>query len=183
MAKRTNWWLEGWQYEESLGPGGRRQRKLVYKGEYYTFGMEKRRLKAYKAVMLSLTLVLTFAYVLAFALTKNSAPRIFAGACMLIVIPLMYLLIGTGCLVSAKDPLTYRDYRGSVLRIRWTSIAVAGLSALGSIGELGYLLTGGGRTDTELWWLAGMIVTCLSAAAIALLEHRYHPRLIPPELR
>lgn len=184
MAKRTNWWLEGWKYEETLGPNGSRRKKLVYSGEYYTFGFAGKRLAALKAAATALTVFLLAGYGLAFLYAQTAMPRIFVGACMLIVIPLMYLLIGVGCLMPVGEKLTYRDYRGSVIRIRWTSLTIAGLALVGLLGEAGYLLLAGGeRLPRELWWLAGIGITFLCALALALLERKHHPRLIPPELK
>lgn len=185
MGRKTNWWLDGWRYEEQLGENAGRRRKLVYEGEYYSLGRDAPRLPALKLAFTGLTLAETAAYVLTSALAEPGAARIFVGACILVIIPLMYLLIGTGCLWAAKDPMTYRDYRGSILRIRWTSIAIAALNAIGAVGEIIRLIAPGQTpvTVSEKWWLTGTLFCCAAAIGIALLQHRYHPRMQPKDLQ
>lgn len=183
MAKRTNWWLEGWQYESSLGANGKPQKKLVYTGEYYDFPVAGKGLRRLKAAMCGLCLVALCAYILSFTLFQSGAARIFVGACMLSVIPLMYLLIGTGCLIPVKFRLTYREYRGSVVRIRWTGISLAVLEGVGVLGELLHLLSGPEILSTELMWLSATVLCCMCGLGLAWLEHRFRPRLVPPELK
>lgn len=168
---------------DTLSPSGSRRRKLVYTGEYYTFGLEKKKLATLKAAMLLMILLLLAVYILTFSMTRPAAPRIFVAAGMLIVIPMMYLLMGAGYLVPAGEKLTYRAYRGSAVRIRWTSFAILALSGLSVIGGLIQFLSEAEHTPADFWWLAGMAFCCLDSLALALLECRFHPRLVPPKLQ
>lgn len=168
---------------DTLTPSGRHRKRLIYTGEYYTFGLEKKKRAVVKATMLFMIFLLLVVYVLTFSLTQPAAPRIFVAVGMLIVIPLMYLLIGAGYLVPAGEKLTYRAYRGSVVRVRWTSVTIAVLAGLCVIGGLIQLLSEAGRTSTDSWWLAGMVFCCLDSLALVLLERRFRPRLIPPKLQ
>lgn len=184
MSKRTNWYLEGWRYEETIGSGGSRQRKLVYRGEYYALPVKKKKARtAFKAAISAITLLLCAAYVIAFTLVESAAPRIFVGACMLIVIPIMYLFLGVGCLLPVGAKLTYRDLHGSFVRIRWSALFIALLSATGFLGAGANCVLGGERAQSELLWLACILVCCLCAVALIYLEKRFRPRLIPPELK
>lgn len=184
MSKRTNWYLEGWRYEETITASGSRRRKLVYHGEYYALPLNGEKARAvFKIVMTALVLLLCVAYVIAFTLAKSGAPRVFVGACMLIVIPMMYLFLGVGCLLPVGEKLTYRDFHGSFVRIRWSAFFIAILSAIGFLGAGVSYALGGERAESELLWLAEILVCCLCALALIYLEKRYRPRLIPPELK
>lgn len=184
MSRRTNWYLEGWRYEETIAANGNRQRKLVYRGEYYALPLNGKNARiAFKVATAALTLLLCAAYVIAFTLAESSAPRIFVGACMLVVIPMMYLFLGVGRLLTVGARLTYRDLYGSFVRIRWSAFSIALLSGAGFLGAGVSCILGDKRTQSGFLWLAGILLCCLCALALVYLEKRYRPKLVPPELK
>ena len=101
--------------------------------------------------------------------------------CILALIPMMYQLIGLVSLTGVRNPATYRGYRGGVIRILWTAVALTCLFGLAVAGQAVHLLrlvaARSPVTADDIWWLLGMAGCLLDSVAILVLERRIHPHM------
>ncbi len=183
MGRETNWRLRGWKEKEVLNEYGRKVKKLIYCGEYYAQALSKKGRNLVKVTDCLLTVLCIGAYVWASLAGSPGCGRLWIGSCILCIIPMIYMVMGTASIAVSGERLTYRSYRGGFLRVRWTSIAVALLTMVALLGEVFYIIGLVSVPMGDIIWLAGIAVSFAAALALVVLCLRYPPRLIPPELR
>ena len=182
IRKFQDWYFRGWEYQESVEPGGRSGGRLVYTGEYYSFGVSGDKLRRLKKRYALLTAALLLCYVLCSLDTPTGSRSLWGGACILTIIPLMYLLMGISCLLRAKPKMTYRDRHLSWFRIHYSSMAAALLLAIAAAGEAIYILRLATPPAADIRWLAGQLLSLILSLAILIISCRFPPKMITPEL-
>jgi hypothetical protein len=155
----NDWYFRGW--ERRLDADGKK--RFVYTGEYYCFPGGIQTLKKPVAV-LSAALVALY-LVLAFFPPAGGMWHIAAIPQLLVIIPLIYLGMGAVCFVRGPEKMTYRDYRGSWLRLKWSLWGcVVAFGAMAAV-ELVFLVLYGAQTPIlpELvYWLGQLLALALS---------------------
>lgn len=185
--KTPHWYLRNWEYEEQLENSGAVKRRLVYKGEYYQLSaaaMPQRRLKLVYFVLM--VLLWTDLAVLLTHISRGANLFFVGGAAALALIPALYLAMGCVCLLRVPTRMTYRDLRGSYLRIRTAGRWITPMMAVSLAGELFFVvfrLVHGLAVDWpgESLWLAGTGIGTLIGALLLILYARERIEVLAAE--
>lgn len=106
-------------------------------------------------------------------LTQGFAPaldlmsRRIGAACMLSLAPAVFWAVGLLCLLPVSGPMTYREYRRSLVRIRWASVLTCAVLALAAALEGAALVTGGRPASETLRLLALLEAGAFAGTAAA----------------
>ena len=173
-----DWYLRGWEYRENIDADGHCRGGLVYTGEYYSFGLSGDHFRQLKIRYLVLTAALLFCYVLCSLDTPTGSRSVWGGACILAIIPLMYLLLGMCSLLRAKPEMTYRDRHLSWYRIHYSSMASVLLLAVAAVGQVIFILRLPSPPAADIRWLAGQIISLVLSIAILIISFRFQPKMI-----
>lgn len=173
MERKQNWYMQGWEYAESISDTGKQKRVLRYVGEYYAVTASKTKVILLKSVCaLSVLLLGLIFYGLSSANIAVGRMTYAHGPYLLTLIPLIYLVIGVVCFFCAPRKMTYRTYYGSVLRIKRASTAVLILTAasfLGNAARLAYAFfarNAGIAWRWEMIWMGGLLFSAILSAVI-----------------
>ncbi|MCD7768882.1 MAG: hypothetical protein LUH36_02010 [Oscillospiraceae bacterium] len=153
--KMSKWYFQGW--EKRKDQNGKTE--YVYVGEHYTL---PHGLKQAKLVSGLLTGGAVIAYVLtAFFPSAGGMWRPAAPAQLLVIVPLLYLCIGTvNLLLQKEERLTYRDWYSSWRRMTRSSLWAVLLAAAMAVVELVYIVafSGGEALGEELLYLLRQLI-------------------------
>lgn len=171
-----NWYLRGWVYEETIGPRGARQRKLVYQGERYVADLTPVRFRRLKLLFAALTLILCVLW-LTFSLLAGLGSRtVYAGACAaLALIPLIFHCMALYNLLLAEREMTFRHYYAAFQRMSVTTPVMTLLLAESFVGQAVFMLLHRGLPLIwwrEWLWLAGTLVGALLSLTMFLIRRR-----------
>lgn len=183
MTRRENWYFRGWECRTCIGKNGRAGKELVYIGEYYTFRLEQQALTRLKTVYGGITAALLVCYVLSSLELPAGSRTLWGGACILTIIPLMYLTMGMVNLFRTPLEMTYRDVHASWNRIHYAAMFSTILLGIAAIGEAIYIVKLETAPAADLRWLVGQVVCLSCSAAILWLSLRFPPKMKTPELR
>lgn len=172
-VKRTqNWYLRGWEYQDTVGRNGKPRRALVYTREYYKLRPEGKRRAAAKLAAVLLYLILCGVYV-GFEMTLAQGGFVwYAGApCLLAAIPIFYLGLGVYNFAAAEAYFTYRRMYAAYTRMRVGGRLAALLLGIGTVGQLVFVLRYGRALDMrpELIMLFGALLGFGLSAGLVLL--------------
>lgn len=168
--RTRDWYFQGW--ERRTDENGKS--RFVYTGEYYSFpgGIGKTR-----TPVLCLTAVLTALFLLVALLPSAGGMWHYAAISQLLeIIPLIYLVMGTVCLLRAKEPLTFRDYHASWQRIRVSACWSVGFTAIMVLTELAYLFLAAESNffPNEALYFLGEL-GCLALSILLIIYIKKHP--------
>ncbi len=188
MAKRVNWYFRNWQYQEVEVKEAKKKKKLVYVGEYYSFNLDRRGLLRLKAAYIAATVVL-YAIYLSFLLSPSLGNRItyIGGPTMLALVPLIFIGMGVGSLTVAKPDMHYRSYYSSVIRLKRFSLIAAGLIAIGTVGQIVYMIQSSDVIKAlsnwwlELWWAVGSVLCIAILVSMWYMLRRFPAKDVIPK--
>ena len=167
--KEQNWFLRGWEYQES----NEGKKRLVYTGEYYKLTVPTGRRGHVKLLAAVLCLAMIGVY-LGFETTMTQGGLVwYAGApCLLAILPMFYLTLGAVNYVLTEPYFTYRRMVAAFTRLRIGGWLTCILLGVGALGQLVFLLIYGKalRLGPELFMLLGAVFCALCAACLALLQ-------------
>ncbi len=172
----NTWYFQGW--EKRKDETGRVC--FVYTGEHYTLPQGLRRAKL-AGGLLTLGAVIAYGLV-AFFPSAGGMWRVAAPAQLLEIIPLLYLCIGVGALLSkTEEKLTYRDWYASWHRMQNASLFAMLLAAVMVMVQLVYIIfiSGGAALGIEFLYLVKELL-CVGFAAVLWRYIRKHPCEITP---
>ncbi len=166
-----DWYFQGW--ERQVDANG--QKQFHYTGEYYSFPGGT---KALKGPCGAMTAALTVLYlIIAFLPSAGGMWRIAAIPQLITIVPLLYLIMGTICLLRAPERLTYRDYHTSWRRMKGASVCCVITTGAMVIVEIVFLCLGMSEVGTigrEILYLLGEL-GCLALSALLVWFIRKHP--------
>lgn len=167
MRHYSEWYFQDWKKEWQVNSNGMRQQRFAYHGAYYQLPAQ---IPCYKAVQTACFL-LALAGMLTLNLGFTPAPgplnRRIGAACLLSLAPTVFWAVGVLCLLPVRNPMTYRGYRRSLVRIRWSSALACSALTLAVILEGMALLTGGKPGELPLLALLGAWAAAGTAAAVS----------------
>ena len=164
-----DWYFRGWERRET--PGGKTE--LVYTGETYSFpgGIRAARIRC---LLLALPLVALYAAV-ALLPSPGGMWRAAAIPQLLELIPVIYLIMGLIRLLSAKEPMTYRDWYASWRRLGAAAAASAVFTAGMVLAELVYIVWhAAGAVGAEILYLLAELA-CFGLSLALAIHCRKHP--------
>lgn len=185
MAKRVNWYFDGWTHEQTLTPGGRKKTRWSYHGVYYSYGLDARRLRRLKRAHIAAALLETALwFVMCLPKTAGRDAAFYVGGFWyLCILPLMALLIGAWGMRGVSEKMTYRDVCAGDRNLRRGAWALLALQCASVAGALVFLAVYWSGLDPvrELFWLAGALLCALVTAAHLALLRRVRPMQLPQE--
>lgn len=181
LRRRENWYLRGWEYRENAQKNGRPGGDLVYVGEYYSFHICPAALVRLKAAYAVLTAAFLILYVLLSLETPTGSRTVWGGACILTIIPLMYLLMGCYCLLRSEPKMTDRSKHASWSRVHYASMLSTFLLGIAAVGELVYLLHVSVPPAVDVRWLLELTACLACSCGILILSCRFPARMVLPE--
>jgi len=169
----VNRYYEKYEKRKTDGKNGKRQKtEIVYVGEYYRKAIGDGRWKVLKAIYPVLFLLFCAVYI--FAVTRktgSSYSKYVALTAICAVIPAYFVLTGIVYSIVAKREMTLRNYRLSVLRVKYGSIALTAFMALTTAFEIVFIYLN--EADTMEWFaLAGYVGCTVLSGAVFVLEWR-----------
>ena len=159
MAKRGSWYFEGYQAETKLEENGKEKRVLVYRGEWYGLGPERRKLLRAKLICLALAAGSTAGVLLLnfFPAQGGRTPWV-GGPCLLALVPLMFLWIGLANFLAAGAQWALRTYYAGYRRMRRWTIVLLAATALTAAAQAVYA-AGHPWSAAEAFYLLGAVLT------------------------
>lgn len=137
---------------------GKEKKVAEYTGDYYAFGSEGKK----EALLLLPWTALAFAAYIAAGMLNTPSSRCFyvMPFYAFTLLPLVYLIMGTGGLFFAPQKMTEIKKEDTVDRIRHSAYGALVLSVLTMVGDLCFCLFGQGVWAQELWFMLfiGLIV-------------------------
>ncbi len=164
-----DWYFQGWERRKDESG----KTVFVYTGEYYSFSGGTGTVKKPCALLAAALIVL---YLVTALFPSPGGMWHYAAIPQLIeIIPLIYLAMGTVCLLRAGDRLTFRDHHAAWRRVEYASVGSAVFTVLMVAAELAFLFTAEDKSlPRELLYLLCEI-GC-AALSIALIRFvRSHP--------
>ena len=183
MARKTNWYFEGWKKQRETDASGKKKTVWKYTGVYYQFSLSKKQLIMMKAGYTCLSVLLIGLWVLfSFLPGAGRENAFYAGApWFLQIIPFMYLIMGLFGIWRSGEKLTFRNVRAGYYRVRIVKWILLILQSLCLAGELVFMIIYHSYMDmgAELVWLTGIILCLASIIGIFILNSRIRPYQIP----
>lgn len=141
MARRQNWYLQGWEYQKVTDHRGKTKRKMVYVGVYYQINTPWKRVQRAKWICALLYLMVISIYIFVELQFGQGTMVAYVGAPLLLAcIPLIYLAAGIFNLILAEEKMTLRRMKSIYPRLRIGTVASAVLFGIGTIGQVVFLI-------------------------------------------
>ncbi len=168
MAHRGSRFFDGYQIEQT--PEGKR--KLRYTAEWYGFAQpgQQRRVKGAVSGLILVMLVCYFAAQL--HPSPGGMARYMAIPSLLSLVPMIFLLMGWGNLLPAKDAWELRVYYSGYRRLFRAAVGQLALFSLWLLGEGFYIGTHLEGAAAELGYLCCALVCTAAMAALVVLIRR-----------
>ena len=205
MARKINWYFEGWKKDREITDSGREKTVWKYSGVYYEFQLNGKNLTGKQLTMMKagytcLSVLLIGLWILFSFLPgagRENAPYV-GAPWFLQIIPFMYLIMGLygiwrsgtgsdGTEVTGTEydgtKMTYRDVYAGYYRIRIVKWILLILQLISVIGEIIFLIIYHSyiSVGAELLWILGAILCLLMIIGIFILHRRICPYQIPEE--
>lgn len=180
MAHRGSWFFDGYQMEQTAE--GKKQ--LRYTAQWYGFARQgqQRRIKAAVSGLILVTLVCYFTAQL--RPSPGGMARYMAIPSLLSLVPMMFLLMGWGNLLLAKDAWELRVYYSGYRRLFRAAVGQLVLFALWLLGEGFYIGTHLEGAVAELGYLCCTLVCTAAMAALVVLIRRNPVQVVRgPEIK
>lgn len=173
----SGWYARGWKRAKDENG----KMTMVYEGEYYTLGLDKRALRRKKTTAAVLFGVHAAVYLASAVFVSPGAMWRWVGLFQILtLLPAIYLAMGTVCFCLGGEMLTYRDWHAGHLRLRRASAASCVLGAATLIAEIVYMAAFDCVLWREMLFAAQIIVYTLAAMGIGRFCRRNHFRVIDP---
>jgi hypothetical protein len=179
MRQKGSWYFEGYQRVEQLKKDGSGTRQvLVYTGEYYGLpgGAEALRAVKRQSVITTILCLLPYFYAQFFP-SSGGMEHLVALPGILALVPMMFLVIGLGNFLFAKEQWEIRVYYAGYRRMSRWAIAQAVLLGLWALAELVYLALHISLFAEELPYLAAALVSTAANLWLVRLT-RKHPAVV-----
>ena len=185
MARRVNWYFEGWKKDREVTASGKEKTVWKYNGVYYEFQLTKKQLLLMKAGYTCLSVLLIGLWVLfSFLPGAGRETAVYVGApWFLQIIPFMYLIVGLYGIWRSGTKMTYRDVYAGYYRIRYVKWILLFLQIICLIGEIIFLIVFHAyiSVGSELLWLLGAFLCLLAILGLFILHRKFPPYQIPEE--
>ncbi len=133
---KGDWYFDGYEGRKIVDNQGKSRSSLIYTGEYYGFarGQDPRPIKL---ACLSASLVYFLCYFFNALNNSGTAQTFYVGLpLMLSMVPGIYLLIGTGCFMPAKEEMTVRVCYSSLRRMDRSLRFIVPMLTISALGGL-----------------------------------------------
>jgi hypothetical protein len=142
MRSRGSWYFEGYQRVEQPKKDGTGTRQvLVYTGEYYGLPGGAQALRTHKLLCSVATVLCLLPYFYAQLFpAAGGMNRLVAMPGILALVPMMFLVIGLGNFLFAKEQWEIRVYYAGYRRMSRWSIALAVLLGLWALAEIVFVV-------------------------------------------
>lgn len=172
--KMSEWYFEGYEIKTVTKNGKIKKVYGEYKGKYYSLGMDAAVFKRFRIQYFSL-FILYLALYLFISLWPTYAASTWPGMFNLLnLIPVLYLIIGSGYFLMAKPEMTVRTVYSSVKAIVRSLYVVLILSILAFISDIFTAGNAGNIFGGNSVYLAGSLV-CAAIAAVLVAIWKKHP--------
>lgn len=187
MAKYQHWYIRGWVYEDTLDSSGVVRRELKYRGEYYRPSCSQIRFFHYKILFSVLFAVICLIYVMYSIRGSSGGRTVYAGAgCILAIVPLIFLGMGTLSLWSAAYKMPFRNYYAGVLRTKVASAVTAALLGFSAVGQAVFMVIHKNEAELNWWdewfWLGGCFVCAAMSMGIFSTLCRIHFEILSGQI-
>lgn len=149
MSSSDNY-FEGFDKVVHVDPAtGRKRTEYRYTGSYYRMDLDdsKRRLFKIKALIISAIYIIVYLY--ASFLNTSASKTMYVGMlCLLMLIPILFLVGALYEMTSAKEYMIARKFKQGFRRLRTVSLVLLVLSGWQVIGEIIYMLLHIGKMET-----------------------------------
>ena len=157
---------------------------LEYHGEYYKHHLSDEEWKKLKRFYPVSALICLAAWIAALASDLGgSLPKYVTVPGLCIIFPIYYFVFGSVRNIFAKREMIVRDYRSSVVRIRWGALLTCILAALTFVCDLVNLLARRGHEVYEYFTALALLLCAAASLAAYIREQRtkYVVKLPPEE--
>ena len=185
MARKVNWYFEGWKKDREITASGKEKTVWKYTGVYYQFQLDGKQMIMMKAGYTCLSVLLTGIWVLFSFLPGTGRENAFyvGGPWFLMIIPFMYLIMGLYGIWRSGEKLTYRDVCAGYYRIRYVKWILLILQVICIIGETVFMIIYSSYINigAELLWLSGAVLCLFMIIGIFILHGKFPPYQVPEQ--
>ena len=185
MARKINWYFEGWKRDRETDASGRERTVWKYTGVYYSFQLTGKQLIKMKAGYTCLSVLLIGIWILfSFLPGAGRENAFYVGApWFLQIIPFMYLIIALYGIWRSGEKLTYRDVRAGYYRISYVKWLLLILQVICLVGEIIFLILYHPyiNAGSEILWLFGAMLCLAMIIGIFILHRKFPPYQIPEQ--
>lgn len=181
MAKKNKYVqdYEVFEVSKNSAPDGKKgkvQKKLVYKGNHFSFTVSESTQKRIKLCYVGLMLLICLFFAGIGMLNNDGSRKIYVVfPYVFMSLPVFYGMMGAVKLFMANQKMTRVEYDHSVIRLRKSSVALLVLSITCVLGEIGYMVKNQ-MTDSagkEYLFLAGTLLIAGISFLMTQLQNRY----------
>lgn len=172
--KMSDWYFEGYEIKTVTKNGKKKKVYGEYKGKYYSLGMDAAALSGFRIQYFSLCILYLAVYFF-ISLWPSYAASTWPGMFSLInLIPVIYLIMGSGYFLRAKPEMTIRTVYSSVKAIVRSLYAVLIFSILTVISDIYTAGNAGNVFGENTVFLAGSL-GCAGISAVLIALWKKHP--------
>jgi hypothetical protein len=179
MRSRGSWYFDGYQRVEQPKKDGTGTRQvLVYTGEYYGLPGGAQPLRKHKLLCSAATVLCLLPYFYAqFFPATGGMDHLVALPGILALVPIMFLVIGLGNFLFAKERWEIRVYYAGYRRMTRWSIALAVLLGLWALAEVVFVARNSSLAVEEAPYLIAALVSAAADLWLVWLA-RKHPAVV-----
>ena len=186
MKLFVNRYFEQYEKEKVPRKNGKGTRiQFKYVGDFYRLAISDRRWKALKVIYPAIAAVFLGLYIyLALRPVSSNYSEYVGLFVILMVFPVYFLIYGIVCFIAAKRDMTIREYRESVRRVFWGSMAACILNAGVVIAQLVFFSSRDESVDTIqtlgfsvcFILMLGIFLLALTSRSYVLIENPNKPK-------